>query len=351
DHGGRVRPHLDPRLLPLLPGHPLRGAELPRRRHRPPDLRARAVRLAARRDGPPLAPGAAGGVGGHWRGRPPGPLPRGPDARGDRLRLRADRPRQGAARGCRALPARAAQRPAAVRDDAGAPAAGPDRRERDLRDDLRLAGDRSAGVRGDPGPRLPGGDRAQLHRGRADGDGDLRLRHPLHGGRPADPAVTTSSLEASSPSRLAWRSFLKNRAAVIGMVVVATFFLAALVGLALTKGQHPVLDPREVRLPDKLKPPFATPNRESVPAARLPLLGRYGLGTDELGRDVFARMLEGGFVSLSVGFVAVGIAVAVGLVLGGVAGHYGRVRIALGPLRLLTVDTLITGLIDVMLSF
>ena len=163
--------------------------------------------------------------------------------------------------------------------------------------------------------------------------------------------MTTSAPEAGSPSRLAWRAFLKNRAAVLGMAVVATFFVAALVGLVLTKGQHPLLDPREVRLPDKLKPPLAMPNWEAVPAASLPLLGRYLLGTDELGRDVFARMLEGGFVSLSVGFVAVGIGVAVGLVLGGLAGHYGRVRIALGPLRLLTVDTLITGLIDVMLSF
>jgi peptide/nickel transport system permease protein len=58
-------------------------------------------------------------------------------------------------------------------------------------------------------------------------------------------------------------------------------------------------------------------------------------------------MLEGAFVSLSVGFVAVGIAVAIGIILGGIAGYYGRVRI----LRLMSMDTLITGLIDVALSF
>jgi peptide/nickel transport system permease protein len=62
-------------------------------------------------------------------------------------------------------------------------------------------------------------------------------------------------------------------------------------------------------------------------------------------------MLEGAFVSLSVGFVAVGIAVAVGMLLGGIAGQYGAVAIRLGQRRLITVDTLITGLIDVMLSF
>jgi peptide/nickel transport system permease protein len=77
----------------------------------------------------------------------------------------------------------------------------------------------------------------------------------------------------------------------------------------------------------------------------------YLFGTDELGRDVFARMLEGSFVSLSVGFVAVGIAVAVGLAVGGIAGYYGRVPIGIGRFRFMTVDTVITGLIDVMLSF
>jgi peptide/nickel transport system permease protein len=144
---------------------------------------------------------------------------------------------------------------------------------------------------------------------------------------------------------------MKNRTAVVGLAVVAAFFLLALVGLALTKGEHPVLNPREVRLPDKLKPPFATPDREAVPAASLPRLGVYLLGTDELGRDVFARMLEGGLVSLSVGFVAVGIATAIGIAVGGIAGYYGRSLIRIGPLRLLTVDTVIAGLIDVMLSF
>lgn len=156
---------------------------------------------------------------------------------------------------------------------------------------------------------------------------------------------------ALSPSRLAWRLFLKNRTAVAGMAAVIAFFLVAGLGLLLTRGDHPFLDPREVRLPDKLKPPFSAPNRDAVAPLSQPRLGIYLLGTDELGRDVFARMLEGGFVSLSVGFVAVGIAVGIGLVLGGIAGYYGPLSIGLGRVRPLTVDTVITGLIDVMLSF
>ena len=154
-----------------------------------------------------------------------------------------------------------------------------------------------------------------------------------------------------SPGRAVWRAFRRNRPAVVGLALVLAFFLVALIGLALTKGAHPVLDPREVRLPDRLQGPFARPNRESVPAASLPRLGIYLFGTDELGRDVFARMLEGAFVSLSVGFVAVGLAVLIGIAIGGLAGYYGPTRLGIGRVRLLTVDTLVTGLIDVMLSF
>jgi peptide/nickel transport system permease protein len=143
------------------------------------------------------------------------------------------------------------------------------------------------------------------------------------------PAAPPVARRSASPTRLAWRVFWKNRPAVAGMLVVLAFLGVALAGVALTKGGTPVLDPREVRLPDKLKPPFAVPNRAVVPAESLPRLGVYLFGTDELGRDVFARMLEGAFVSLSVGFVAVGIAVVIGCILGGIAGHYGRVRLAL----------------------
>jgi peptide/nickel transport system permease protein len=53
-------------------------------------------------------------------------------------------------------------------------------------------------------------------------------------------------------------------------------------------------------------------------------LGIYLFGTDELGRDVFARMLQGAWVSLTVGFVAVGISVLVGILMGGLSGYYGE---------------------------
>jgi len=121
---------------------------------------------------------------------------------------------------------------------------------------------------------------------------------------------------------------MRDRPAVAGLVVVGLFLGAALAGLALTRGAAPILDPRAVRLPDKLRPPLAAAAREAPAPASGPPFGRYVLGTDELGRDVLARVLEGAFVSLAVGFVAVGIAVLVGCLLGGIAGHYGRTRLS-----------------------
>jgi peptide/nickel transport system permease protein len=100
-----------------------------------------------------------------------------------------------------------------------------------------------------------------------------------------------------------------------------------------------LFDPALVRLPEKLLPPLA-PSGVELPSGQAPLLGRYLLGTDDLGRDVFARMLQGSFVSLSIGFVAVSIELAIGVLLGGLAGFYGG-----------RVDALIMRFTDVMLCF
>lgn len=63
-------------------------------------------------------------------------------------------------------------------------------------------------------------------------------------------------------------------------------------------------------------------------------------GTDSLGRDVLSRMIYGARISLSIGILAVGIAVALGILLGSIAGFYGR-----------WVDGLIMRFADVMLCF
>ena len=132
---------------------------------------------------------------------------------------------------------------------------------------------------------------------------------------------------------------------MVGSVVLAFLLCAALGGKALTEW-FVMFDPEVVRLPDKLLPPLATPSKEIQAEEDLPAFGLYLLGTDELGRDVFARMLQGSFVSLSIGFLAVGISVFIGILLGGLSGYYGNRK-----LGFITVDTLVMRFTDVMLCF
>ncbi|MBW2035529.1 MAG: ABC transporter permease [Deltaproteobacteria bacterium] len=126
-----------------------------------------------------------------------------------------------------------------------------------------------------------------------------------------------------------WQSFRQNRLAIVGLVIFALFFLVALAGLFLTSGQDPVFDPALVRLQEKLRPPLSRPNLDTLLTNEIPTLGVYVMGTDDLGRDVFARMLQGAWVSLTVGFVAVGISVLVGIFMGGIAGYFGQNHIRL----------------------
>jgi peptide/nickel transport system permease protein len=144
----------------------------------------------------------------------------------------------------------------------------------------------------------------------------------------------------------AWKIFKKNRMALSGLFIFVLFFVVAVSGLILTTGDNPVLDPAKVRLSEKLLRPFSPVNKEMIKAEDRPVFGVYLLGTDDLGRDVFARMMQGAWVSLTVGFVAVGISVMIGIVLGGISGYYGTVRI-----KFITVDTLIMRFVDIMLCF
>jgi peptide/nickel transport system permease protein len=125
----------------------------------------------------------------------------------------------------------------------------------------------------------------------------------------------------------AWRIFRKNSLALWGLVIFILFFAVAVSGLVLTYGDNPVLDPAKVRLAEKLLPPFSHADRTMISPEDVPPLGIYIFGTDDLGRDVFARMLQGSWVSLTVGFVAVGISIFIGVVFGGIAGYYGDVKL------------------------
>jgi peptide/nickel transport system permease protein len=116
-----------------------------------------------------------------------------------------------------------------------------------------------------------------------------------------------------------WERFLKNRIAVAGSVVVILLFAASLLAPWIAP-----YDPSDIDLKQVLAPP--SPG--------------HPLGTDQLGRDVLSRMIWGARISLKVGFVATGIAMLIGTILGAVSGYYGR-----------WVDAVIMRFVDIMLCF
>jgi len=161
-----------------------------------------------------------------------------------------------------------------------------------------------------------------------------------------------------------WGLFKKNKLAFLGLFIFVLFFFTALAGIILTSGTNPYFDPSMVRLQEKLQPPLSQPNITTLRPEETPKLGLYLFGTDDLGRDVFARMLQGAWVSLTVGFVAVGIAVLIGIFLGGIAGYFGQNHIRLDHIlitfllflqifhkKTISVDTLIMRIVDIMLCF
>jgi len=148
------------------------------------------------------------------------------------------------------------------------------------------------------------------------------------------PLTTKQTLDAPAAPRKTrlqelWQLFQESRLAILGLIIFVLFFMTAVSGVILTSGQNPVFDPAMVRLQEKLLPPLTRPHLEALQPAEVPTLGIYLFGTDDLGRDVFARMLQGAWVSLTVGFVAVGISVMVGIFLGGIAGYFGQTAIRL----------------------
>jgi peptide/nickel transport system permease protein len=116
-----------------------------------------------------------------------------------------------------------------------------------------------------------------------------------------------------------WKRFSKNKLAVLGGCIVLCLFVVSLLAPWLAP-----YDPSEINLKLVLLPPSSA----------------HWLGTDQLGRDVLSRMIWGARISLKVGFVATGIAVIIGTLLGAFSGYYGG-----------GVDAIIMRFVDIMLCF
>lgn len=113
--------------------------------------------------------------------------------------------------------------------------------------------------------------------------------------------------------------FTKSTSAMIGLGLLIMLVFCAVFAPVLAP-----YDPYESNLPQALQPPSS----------------EHIMGTDELGRDIFSRILYGARISLIVGVEAVGLALICGVILGALAGYYGG-----------KTDTGIMGIMDIMLSF
>ncbi|HXX54016.1 MAG TPA: ABC transporter permease [Thermodesulfovibrionales bacterium] len=120
-------------------------------------------------------------------------------------------------------------------------------------------------------------------------------------------------------SSIVFKRFSRNRLSLVALAVVAAIIFVALFASVIAPINPTIIDVHNVLSPPSMAHPF---------------------GTDELGRDVLSRMIWGSRVSLKVGFVAVGLAIFMGTLIGSTAGFYGG-----------KVDALLMRFVDIMLAF
>jgi ABC-type dipeptide/oligopeptide/nickel transport system permease subunit len=148
--------------------------------------------------------------------------------------------------------------------------------------------------------------------------------------------MSPSTLESATPERAiaeaapaarpalrrfleSWQRFRRHRTAMVGLVLLVGLFALAVAAPLLTS---------------------YNPERQSLSQALRPVSPAHPLGTDHLGRDILARLLYGGRLSLLIGFLAVGLGVLVGVPLGAVSGFQGGFT-----------DLVIQRFADILLSF
>lgn len=125
-------------------------------------------------------------------------------------------------------------------------------------------------------------------------------------------AENVETIKGTSLGRDAWRRLLKNKLAVFGLVVMVLMVIAVTLGpliIRLTTGLTADYIPSDVG------------NGELVNS--FPPSARHPMGTDEAGRDLLARVLQGGRISLMVGVISTFVSLIVGVSYGAIAGYLG----------------------------
>lgn len=120
-------------------------------------------------------------------------------------------------------------------------------------------------------------------------------------------------------AKIAYNKLKKNKAAMIGGILILFFIAVAFIGPYFTP-----YEPDAQNVVNKLQPPSAD----------------HWFGTDHHGRDIFSRIIHGMSITLYIGFFSVAMGAMVGVILGMISGYYGG-----------KIDTIIMRIMDVLLAF
>ncbi|MBC7910479.1 MAG: ABC transporter permease [Pyrinomonadaceae bacterium] len=129
----------------------------------------------------------------------------------------------------------------------------------------------------------------------------------------------------------AWKRLLKNKLAVFGMIVVAIIILVSLIGPPIVKAATGYTYDYIPSENQKSYPPFTAPDGS--------FSWTHPMGTDNAGRDILARVLLGGRISLMVGIISTIVSLIIGVSYGATAGFLGG-----------KVDDLMMRIVDVLYS-
>jgi len=116
--------------------------------------------------------------------------------------------------------------------------------------------------------------------------------------------VNLEELESLSYLQLVWRKFRRHKLAIVGAIMIVILLLLAIFGPMISPYSFEQIDLSNLKAPPSWD---------------------HFFGTDDLGRDVFTRILHGGRISLLVGFASALTAVVFGILVGALAGFYGKV--------------------------
>ena len=151
-----------------------------------------------------------------------------------------------------------------------------------------------------------------------------------------------------SPMRLILRRFFRSKLSLVGLIMIIGLFLFAFLGPVIyTKWGETTVDRSEVVREIKTTYSYVDQNGKEITVTEIiehtSTINSYDepssehlLGTDDNGRDVFVRLMYGGRISLTIGFIVVILETLIGIVLGGISGYFGG-----------WVDQLIMRIVDI----